>query len=142
MQPVIVKKNVQGHGHDTANAATFCTRHEFQEYSDCVDNSDRLIDGYMKAIRAIPGVTRIATYEHDSLYDLHVKKTTAYDWAEIEPAVMLVLQERHEHLTYVERKKSEAILAAKPDPAQLDQVIDALFSDAAWADGAAGKVKG
>lgn len=108
MKPVVIEKNVSGSGLPVTNVYVFCTRFKFTPYSTFLCSGD-VPDDYEALVVAIPGVTRVAAYEHQGLYDLTVIKATAYDWEEIEPKVMEILTERHERLTEAEKTANSLV---------------------------------
>jgi len=99
MKAVIVRKNVQGNGFDTQNSAMFCTRHKFTPWSSTVDDEETPSDIYIARVCGVTGLCNVGAYAHDGTYDLHVRKATAFDWSEIEPAIMAILEARHEDLS-------------------------------------------
>lgn len=98
MKPIIVTKDVKGHGHDFENTATFHTRFKFTPHSRLFDRNKHN-DADVFGIQAIPGVTETACYDHQGLYDITVKKATAFNWEEIEPKIIGILLARHERLS-------------------------------------------
>ena len=97
-----------GHGMVPSNVRTYHTRFRFQDcYSHCDGRplgklcSNEIVYGEpeIEAIMNIPGVVNVAVYDSDNLYDLHVKKATAFEWEEIHPEIMYTLNRRHERLS-------------------------------------------
>ncbi len=98
---VVVRHNVEGSGRPVENVAEYCTRFRFPAYSTYLSSlvKDDGPDRWQKAVLAIPGVTEVASYKHLGLYDLTVKKASAFGWDEVEPVVLDLLRQRHAELT-------------------------------------------
>jgi hypothetical protein len=92
--PIVVQHNV-------VNVALYCTRFKF---------ATGWPDAWQKAVSVIEGVTEVASYQPAGLYDLTVKKATAFGWDEIEPKVLEILGRRHAELTLAE------VMAKPPSP--------------------------
>lgn len=99
MKPIVVEHDVTGSGRDIQNVAMYSTRFRFPAHCRILDHDTDLTDVDVIAIRAIPGVTETDSYAHQGLYDLIVKKGTAFNWDEIEPTIMDILTVRHERLS-------------------------------------------
>ncbi len=119
MATVIVKRfNVVGNGFDTENAAVFSVRRKFcplysKNGSALREFSGAALDGTtepeVQAIARLNGVVSVASFSHDSLYDLHVKKAAAYSWEELVPTIEALLTARDERLTASEVAELEAL---------------------------------
>jgi hypothetical protein len=99
ISPIVVRKNVSGHGWDTENSATFGTRHKFPDYNN-VQKSMPAEEIEMLLIENLDGVTGISTYPSiGDPYSLHVKKGLAFSWAELEPKILTLLEQRAKRIT-------------------------------------------
>jgi hypothetical protein len=96
---IVVQHNVEGSGRPVENVALYCTRFKFAAYSTYISLNGEESDAWQKAVLAIEGVTEVASCQHNGLYDLTVKKATAFGWDEIEPKVLELLARKHAELS-------------------------------------------
>ncbi len=104
VKKVVVLKNVEGWGRPASDTAVFCTRHKFPElWNDkAAEYAEALkAEPAVAAVLDLPGVISARSFNTSSLYDLTVRKATAYDWSEIEPIVVRLLEARHDRLEAV-----------------------------------------
>jgi hypothetical protein len=104
---IVATYNVEGFGRDVHNVAMFSTRHKFAERF----TTEPLLSFMTKPVPAeeletrlvelVPGVSRISTSFFHSMYDLIVVKGTAFDWDEIAPNIVSLLEERDQRLSNV-----------------------------------------
>lgn len=99
MSKIVVKYNIIGNGRDIENAALFSTRtkmplHSMFEKEWPEDETE------LKMIELVDGVSRLAVYspDIDCPYNLHVKKGSAYEWEEVAPQIISLLEQREERL--------------------------------------------
>lgn len=104
LKKVIVTKNVEGNGRDPQNSAVFATRFKFPKELWRFGGKDEELaieeaGLEYKTILNIPGLVSAQSFSTTSSYDLWVRKATAYDWDEIEPRIIWLLEQRHDRLT-------------------------------------------
>jgi hypothetical protein len=102
---IIRKFNVPGNGPDNENSAVFSARDRFEDlYSRHGEPLHKFMykkqqvatEPEVRMIASLPGVTEVYSFDSGNLYDLHVKKASAYDWAELVPEIERLLTERGE----------------------------------------------
>ena len=107
--------DVTGHGHDVSNVAVVGLRFpaacEFHSGSfRCSMGMPRpgAVESYFGRVTQVRGLVEVSLSScTDNLYDVFLKKASNFSWAEIEPQVTRILEERHDVLeTQFARKEN------------------------------------
>jgi hypothetical protein len=93
MENLVVNKNQTGMGHDVSNCVSISTRFKFQPFCRSLDKEPE--DAWLQLLLEIDGVIEVSVYDHAGLYDVFIKKATAFTWEEVEPKILEILSERH-----------------------------------------------
>lgn len=114
MIKIVSKFNVTGNGLDTSNCAVFSVRDRFANcyskhgeslYEFC--HKDQLVttEPEVQQIASLAGVVCVFSFDSDNLYDLHVKKGSVFDWAELTPEIERLLTKRGERIQGIRVRK-------------------------------------
>jgi hypothetical protein len=107
MIKVVSKFNVAGNGLDTGDSAVFSVRdrfaHCYSRHGEALyafSRKDQLVttEPEVQQIANLAGVVCVFTFYTDNLYDLHVRKGVAFDWAELTPEIERLLMKRGERI--------------------------------------------
>jgi len=102
---VVITHSPIGHGRDVSNHAIFTSRIKFapvhtEKFMNRICNAlnTEVVEPELAQLEKVDGISKLAVYEHDSLYNLCVSKASSYTWDELTPQILELLDKRYERL--------------------------------------------